>query len=277
MTTQLILLGTASPRITAERFQTSFALLIDGAVYVIDAGSGAYGRLIQALAKHGNGTAEVDLRHVFLTHLHPDHTLSLPSFIFGPYQLGRQEEINVYGPTGTQAMVDHLTEAYKVGIHELQYHGPREMPPVHVNVTEISPGLMFEDKRLKLEAIQVVHGNLEAYAFKATTADKTIFFSGDTCPVDILVEKAAGCDILIHEVYTASKLSQVPERWQWYFSKVHTSAKEVGKIAAQVKPGLLILNHQMYLGGTTDEELLQEIRDGGYTGEVVSGKDLQVF
>ncbi|MEM9777840.1 MAG: MBL fold metallo-hydrolase, partial [Chloroflexota bacterium] len=132
---------------TSEKFETSFALLIDGAVYVIDAGSGAYGRLIQALAKHGDGVAEVDLRHVFLTHLHPDHTLSLPSFIFGPYQLGRQEPISVYGPAGTQAMVDHLIEAYKVGIHELQHHGPREMPSVTVNVTEISSGIIFEDER----------------------------------------------------------------------------------------------------------------------------------
>ncbi|MEM8861760.1 MAG: MBL fold metallo-hydrolase, partial [Chloroflexota bacterium] len=103
------------------------------------------------------------------------------------------------------------------------------------------------------------------------------FFSGDTKPVDVIIEKAKCCDILVHEAYCAAGMPHVPERWQWYFPTVHTSGIEVGEVAAKVNPGLLILNHQMCFGGTTDADLIQEVRDGGFEGEVVSGQDLQLF
>ncbi|MFT5194266.1 MAG: ribonuclease BN (tRNA processing enzyme) [Cellvibrionaceae bacterium] len=277
MTTQLILLGTSSPRVTPDKVQTSFLLKVDSMLYMIDAGTGAHERLVQACAKYGDGLQSTDLSHIFLTHLHPDHTVGLPPMIISPYVIGRDDALNIYGPTGTRAMMDHILAAFKIGLDELQFHGPRDIGAVDLNITEIDEGIIYKDDRLELEAIRVVHGNLEAYAFKAVTADKTIFFSGDTCPVDILIEKAKGCDILIHEVYHGPGMAKVPGRWQEYFSRVHTSGFEVGQIANKVNPGLLILNHQMIYGGYTDADLIQEVRDGGYTGELVSGQDLQIF
>ena len=40
--------------------------------------------------------------------------------------------------------------------------------------------------------------------------------------------------------------------------------------------GLLVLYHQLFWGAT-DNDLLREIRAGGYGGRVVSGKDLDVY
>lgn len=277
MTTQLFLLGTSSPRVEPNKVQTSFLLKIDGMIYMIDAGTGAHERLVQACDKYGDGLQSIDLHHIFITHLHPDHTVGLPPMLISPYVIGREGALNIYGPKGIKMMCDHILAAFDVGLHELEFHGPRDIDPVNLDITEIDEGIIFKDERLELEAIRVVHGNLEAYAFKVVTADKTIFFSGDTCPVDILVEKAQGCDILIHEVYYGPGMARVPGRWQEYFTKVHTSGFEVGQIASKVNPGLLILNHQMVYGGFTDADLVQEVRDGGYTGELVSGQDLQIF
>lgn len=277
MTTQLILLGTSSPRIEPNKVQTSFLLKIDDKLYMIDAGSGAHERLIQACDRYGAGLQSTDLHHIFLTHLHPDHTVGLPPLMISPYVIGRKGPLHIYGPKGTRMMCDHILAAFDVGLHELEFHGPRDSGPVQLDVTEIDEGIVFQDERLTLEAIRVVHGNLEAFAFKAVTADKTIFFSGDTCPVDILVEKAKGCDILVHEAYYGPGMGAVPERWQAYFKRVHTSGFEVGQIGRQVAPKLLILNHQMIYGGFSDADLIQEVRDGGYTGELVSGQDLQLF
>lgn len=275
--TKLILLGTASPRISPDKFQTSFALMVDGAMYMIDCGSGAHERLVQACAKYGNGITAEDVKHLFLTHLHPDHTVALPSMLIAPHVLGRKGPLKIYGPVGTRAMAEHVLEAYKIGLHELQYFGPRRMPDLELDITEITEGIIFKDERIEVEAIRVVHGNLEAYAFKVITPNKTIFFSGDTCPVDILIEKAQGCDILVHEAYCEAGMASLPELWQQYFGRVHTSGTELGKIATEVKPGLLVLNHQMIYGSLTDADLIQEVRDGGYTGALVSGKDLDVF
>jgi hypothetical protein len=46
-------------------------------------------------------------------------------------------------------------------------------------------------------------------------------------------------------------------------------------LASRVRPALLVLYHQLFWGAT-DEELLSEIKER-YDGEVVSGKDLDVF
>ena len=275
--TKLILLGTASPRVTPDTYQTSFALMVDGVMYMIDCGSGAHERLVQACAKYGNGITAEDMKYLFLTHLHPDHTVDLPSMLIAPYVLGRDGPLKIYGPTGTRAMVEHVLEAYKIGLHELQYFGPRKRPNVELDITEIAEGIIFKDERIEVEAIRVVHGNLEAYAFNVITPHKTIFFSGDTCPVDILIEKAKGCDILVHEVYCQAGMVNVSKLWKDYFGRMHTSGIELGKIASQIRPGLLVLNHQMIFSGLTDADLIQEIRDAGYTGPLVSGKDLDVF
>ncbi len=277
MTTKLILLGTSSPRVEPDKVQTSFLIIVNGCLYMIDCGSGAHERLVQALAKYGDGLESIHMNHLFLTHMHPDHTLNIPSILIAPWQLGRESAVNIWGPAGTQEMVNHILEAYKIGTEELRLYGPRIREHISAPVNPITEGLFFEDENIKFEAFKVDHGNLEAYAFRATTADKVIFFSGDTCPVEVIEKEAQGCDILVMEAYCQAGMSNVPERWQWYFGKVHTSGIEVGEMAAKANPKLVVLNHQMCYSGTTDADLMQEVRDGGYAGELVSGKDLQIF
>ena len=52
-------------------------------------------------------------------------------------------------------------------------------------------------------------------------------------------------------------------------------AMELAEIATNAKPGLLILYHHLF-HGVTEDELLQEVRER-YSGDVVSGKDLEVY
>lgn len=55
----------------------------------------------------------------------------------------------------------------------------------------------------------------------------------------------------------------------------HTSATEVGDIATQARPKLLILTHQLFFG-SSDETLLAEVRSH-FAGHVVPAKDLDVY
>ena len=60
---------------------------------------------------------------------------------------------------------------------------------------------------MEVEAFKVNHGSWEnAFGYKFTTADKTIIISGDTAPSEKLIEMAKGSDILVHEVYSQSRL-----------------------------------------------------------------------
>ena len=100
--------------------------------------------------------------------------------------------------------------------------------------------------------------------------------SGDTTPVDAIATACNGCDVLMHEVYSAVKFATRPPEWQTYHKAFHTSTIELAALAAKAKPKVLVLYHQLFWGAT-DDELVQEMRRAGYEGIVVSGKDLSRY
>ena len=65
---ELVLLGTGGgPRIWAARSQPASAIIVDGIVYIVDAGNG----VTVQLAKAGIDTNAI--KSVFITHNHSDH------------------------------------------------------------------------------------------------------------------------------------------------------------------------------------------------------------
>lgn len=276
MPTNLILLGTGTPNLLPEKFQAGYAVVVDDRSYIVDCGGGVMQRISQAKENYQlEGLAWENLTRLFLTHLHPDHTTGLADFIMAPWVLGRGDTVQIFGSKGTQSLVEHLLQAYEIGIAE---HRDGLAPidnSLEIAVNEIQAGEIYRDEQVTIEAIPVSHGGLEAYAFKFVTPDKTIVISGDTCPQESLIEAAKDCDILVHEVYSAQRFKTKSEEWQKYHSTVHTSTIEVAEIANKVQPKLLVLTHQLYWG-TSDEGLLEEVREH-YESEVVSGKDLDLF
>jgi hypothetical protein len=108
--------------------------------------------------------------------------------------------------------------------------------------------------------------------------------SGDTSPTDAIVDNCHGCDILISEAYTKASFALVSSKWQRYRLAFHTSAQELGAIAAKATPGLLILYHrgnagcdqvgtEEYRDAGSEEQLLREIRQA-YGGKAVAGMTL---
>jgi ribonuclease Z len=115
-----------------------------------------------------------------------------------------------------------------------------------------------------------------AYGYRVETADRVIVISGDTRPTDAIARECDGCDVLLHEVYSAVGLPKAPPQMQRYHPTAHTSTYELGEIATKARPKLLILYHQLYLGGTSDEDLVREVRSK-YSGRVVSARDLDLY
>ncbi len=273
--TQLILLGTGTPNLEPHRFQASLAVVVDDSAYIVDCGGGTMQRLLQAFHdKDIAALAPKKLTRLFLTHLHPDHTVGLADFLIGPWVDERDETVQIYGPTGTDAMVKHLLQAYVIGIGEHQHGLAPIAHPLDVVVIEIEAGVIYQDELVAIEAFRVSHGGLDAFGFKFQTSEKTIVISGDTCPTPSLIEQAKGCDILVHEVYSAKQLKRRSMGWQAYHQKMHTSTIELAEIANKVRPKLLVLTHQLPWQ-TTLEKLREEIAEL-YNGEVVNGCDLDI-
>lgn len=275
--TQVVLLGTGTPNADPDRSGPGVAIVVNDMPYLVDFGPGVVRRAAAAARQGIKGLEVKNLKIAFATHLHSDHTLGYPDLIFTPWVLEREAPLVVYGPAGMKTMTDHLLKAYAKDI-DIRLNGlePANETGYKVVVNEIKPGVIFKDQNVTVKAFAVQHGSWQqAFGYRFETPDRVIVISGDCTPSPALIENSKGCDVLIHEVYSTAGFAKRPPVWQKYHSNFHTSSRQLAEIAKQVKPGLLILYHQLFWG-TTDEELEDEIRQF-YDGEVVSGRDLQVF
>lgn len=277
-TTQLVMLGTGTPFADPDRSGPSLAIVVNEQAYVVDCGPGVV-RRAAAIAKKNNLPALLPdrLTRLFITHLHSDHTAGYSDFIFTPAVLDRNQPLQVVGPPGTRRMTRHLLKAYSEDM-EIRIQGLEmgNAAGYRVEVKEIKQGEIYRDKNLRVEAFEVQHGSWKhALGYRFTTHDKVIVVSGDCTYSESLIAMAKGCDILVHEVYSMAGLQKREERWQKYHSTFHTSTEQLASIAQQVKPGLLVLNHQLTFGSSFDS-LLAEIGKI-YQGKVVNGADGDVF
>jgi len=274
--TEVILLGTGTPYPDPSASGPATAVVVGGRVLLFDAGPGVMRRLQAAKLSISGPEA------LFITHLHSDHTLGYPDLILTSWIMRRRAPFAVYGPRGLQRMTNHLLTAYSEDIQVRTNGLEQEVAGGYrVKVHEIRGGVVYQRDGVRVTAVPVDHGAWKhAFAYRIDTADRSILISGDTRPSETLVKAAAGIDILIHEVYSASRLR--PEDrpggkdWPRYCRRYHTSDVELGTLAARIKPKLLVLDHIVRMGAS-DEELLAGVRAGGYHGKVVIGKDLEKF
>jgi ribonuclease BN (tRNA processing enzyme) len=274
--TSIVLLGTGTPNAEPHRSGPSVAVVVGDRPYIVDCGPGVVRRATAALETGIEALRPKRLTRLFLTHLHSDHTAGYPDLILTPWVLDRKQPLAVYGPPGAEAMTEHILAAYSEDIRDrLGGLEPIEQEGYLVQAHEVEPGVVYEDSEVTVEAFPVVHGSLPSLGFKFQIPDRSIVVSGDTAPTESVVEAARGCDVLVHEVYSARGFERLPPAWRRYHSRMHTSTLELAEIASQARPGLVILYHQL-LWGTSWEELVSEIT-GRYDGEVVFGKDLEVY
>ena len=276
--TQVVILGTGTPAANPDASGPAVAIVVNGAAYLVDCGPGVVRRAAAAERKGIAALKVQNIKTVFITHLHSDHTLGYPDLIFSPWVLGRTEPLEVYGPRGLQSMTEHLEKAWEKDI-DVRTNGLGQVNKTgyQVHVHEIEPGVVYQDKNVTIRAFLVPHGSWDqAFGYRFETSDRTIVLSGDTGPTDAIAKACHGCDVLLHEVYgEATVATQTPDR-QKYFHAYHTSTGELAKEAAEAKPGLLVLYHQMYWSPATDAQLLDEVKQH-YAGKVVSARDLDVY
>ena len=104
----LITLGVqAGPPPIANKIGISSALKVGDAVYQIDCGLGSLNAFVNAGLKFDN------LKSIFITHLHTDHTVDYPSFLFsGGYTAPKNmAPVSVFGPGPAGGLPPSLASA----------------------------------------------------------------------------------------------------------------------------------------------------------------------
>lgn len=266
----VVLLGTGYPRPDPERAGPSTAVVFGETWFVVDAGRGATMRIAGTDLKYAN------LRAVFLTHLHSDHTAGLPDLFNTSWQFGRKTRpLELYGPRGTRklskAMLDFFAEDIHLRRDVLERH-PAAGATIRTHIVR-DGAVVYDDGEVKVTAFAVDHKPVRhAFGYRFDAHGQSVVVSGDMRPNAKLLRYARGADVLVLEAYLPEHFDKVdtPEvaaRLKSY----HTSAEEAGEIAAKAGVKTLVLTH---LIPANAEETFRQRASRHFKGNIVVGRDL---
>ncbi|RMD54791.1 MAG: MBL fold metallo-hydrolase [Nitrospirae bacterium] len=240
--------GTCVPSL--KRSNCSILIEFDTYKVLLDCGSGTIRRILEA------GINIRDITHIFFSHLHPDHTGGLASFLFSSkYPKEREKPLVIFGGRGFGDFYRELNRIYrdwirfdKLKIDELDTEGA-----AHIDYKEFS-----------VDSLPMNH-TPESIGIKVTSrGGKSIVYSGDTDYTENLIELSRGVDILFCE-------SALPDALK---VSGHLTPSLAGEIAKRAGVKKLVLTH--FYPECEDVDIIAECRKT-YDGELIIAEDLMVF
>src|SRR5262249_52837983 len=211
--TRLITLGTvAGPPSRPHRAQFSNLLIVNDALYVVDAGDGVTRRIAKA------GFNVRDVGTIFITHHHDDHTAGLGTLMSAAWDNQRIKPINVYGPPRTEDLVKAAVQYFTISAEIRIADGGRTIPIEQLFFGhDVGPGVIYQDPNIKVTTIENTHfafhkgaaaGKHKSYSYRFDTPGRVIVFTSDTGPFDVLVDLARGADLLVSEANSIEQRKQ---------------------------------------------------------------------
>ena len=263
----LQVLGSGGPEIDG-RASSSYVLWIDGkARALIDSGSGSM------LGFEKSGAKLEDLEAVFISHLHIDHVVDLPSYIKAGYFSRRSQRLPIYGPTGNRSfpsmreflqlsfgekglyryMSDVLTpqsDSFEIVAHDLQNQNPQHL----------------KFKTFSVDWVSVHHGIVPALAFRFVIGNKSLVISGDTSNTKgTLIGILKNTDLFVAH-------HAVSEHAHPFALSLHMNPSNIGQLSQKAGVKKLLLSHRMRRTIGKEKKSLKAIRTY-YKGKVVFAED----
>ena len=272
---RVVLLGTkGGPTPSPNRAAPATLIEVDGRAWVVDCGNGVAAQLAKA------GVPLDRIARIFVTHNHSDHMADVGTLIELAWSSGLKTPVTVHGPPPIRRIVRDQLAAFAYDIRaRIREEGRIPLAPL-VRVDErATPGVVVRDGGTTVTSCLVDHETIRpAFAYRFDTPGRSIVISGDTHYSDTLVALAKGADLLIHEaIYAPAIPGMVGENAPTladHLRRSHTSAEDVGLVAARAGVKKLVLSH-LVPGGpqVTDAMWLAAVRTN-FSGEVVVGRDL---
>jgi ribonuclease Z len=268
--TRVVLVGTGGPELTPERAGEATLVEANGQSLLFDAGRGVLDGLYRS------GIAPQKVTHVFLTHLHSDHIEGLPGLWITPwFLLGRTTRLEVWGPPGSQQMIDGMRAMFA---HDLEQrpNAKAKRESLDIVVHEIHPGLVYDQAGIRVSAIAVEHvdGN-PAFAYRIDTGDSVILLIGDCTYAGELTRLAGRFDLVVSNVAAGSEAMEKEPWLQPVLAKL-MRPEQAAKLFGETKPRLAVYSHIVKKGlpgSAGDREILRRTRMNGYKGPLLMGTD----
>jgi ribonuclease Z len=274
--TDVILTGTGYPRPHALRAGPGMLVRRGTTILQFDAGRGTAMRLAAL------DISCRDLSAVFISHHHSDHMVALPDLVLSRWTVRDRDTedspLEVVVPQGpAQRFAEHLLDNWSDEIAVRCAHTQRASRPAlncrSYTATE-SAAVIWNNADLTVAACKVHHEPVDpAMAFKVSSDEGVVVISGDTRVCDEVAELAADADVLVHEVIRRKPIENTGYS---HILDYHAESVALGRMAAEIGVPVLMLTHLIPAPDTADEEAqyVDEIRAGGYRGEIIVGQDL---
>jgi len=148
---ELVFLGTAAGVPAVDRGLPALMVVYGGRRFLIDCGEGTQRQLL------ASGLGFRRLERVLLTHGHLDHLLGLGGLAGTLALLGAARRLEVHGGKDALRALRHLLE---------DVVWPGAEPPLQIDLLPLAPGVVFEERGLRIRAFAVEHREADAFGFR---------------------------------------------------------------------------------------------------------------
>jgi ribonuclease BN (tRNA processing enzyme) len=273
----LQLLGSGGPISDDARASSGAVVWIDGkARLLMDAGGGTYLRYGEA------GARLEDLDFIGISHFHTDHVADLPAILKGAYFLSGRHDVALVGPSGNAnfpSMTAFFGRAFSRGRGAFAYLAglsggsdglQLSVHPSNVNVTSPVAAKVWQGDGVSISALGIPHGDVPALAYRIETPKGVMVLSADqNGSRKEFVDFAKGADLLMMP-------EAIDDDADAQSRFLHATPTVVGKIAAEINPKMLVLDHFMGRALNDKDKNVATIQRY-YHGPVYAGRDLSCF
>ncbi len=269
-------LGTGGSWPSPGRSLPAVAVQVDEILNLFDCGEGTQKQIMKS------NLSFMKIQNVFITHFHGDHFLGLLGMIQSMSFNGREAPLHVYGPPGAIRVMEnaiavgYYTLSFRVIVHELLPDTTYDMDRFEISTLRNDhpvPCISYclrEKEMLKIDGEKagklgipsrkleklrnegmIVHDGrtvrLEE-VLKGKRPGRKIVYTGDTRPMESMVDFASGADVFIHDTSTDSSYEPKVNEFG------HCSSRQAAEIARKASVKSFFLFH--YSPRIDDPEVL---------------------
>ena len=267
---EVVLLGTGSPIVDPNRAGPATLARAGNSTFLVDCGRGALLRLAAA------GVAVGQLDALLLTHLHSDHITDLNDVITTRWVTSfAPSPLRVFGPPGTQAVVDALLTMLRPDIgYRLAHHDDLTWEPP-VEVTELLDGPVLEVGGVSIVCAPTDHRPVHpTIGFRIDYDGRSVVLAGDTVPCEGLDRLCAGANGLVHTVIRDDLVANVGIQRLTDILDYHSSVAQAAQTAARAGVETLVLTHYVPALVPGDEDAWRALAKPHFDGRIELGDDL---
>ncbi len=282
MKTELIVTGTGFPTPDANRAGPGALVRRGDITLQFDAGRSTVQRL------SGAGVWPPKLTAFFATHHHSDHLTGLQDLVLTRWNVDRRDEsqpLPIVVPEGP--CVDFVNRMLDPWTHDLdirRQHSGRTTEPSHNLIAFPIPGPtdvveVWSEGDVRVLAGQVRHEPVSpAVGYRIETPEGVIAITGDTKVCAEVARLAEGADVLLYEAMRFSAV-RGENLGRDFVMDYHADTPLIGAQAQELQVPTLILTHLIPGPKSPEDKQLfaDEVRAGGYTGELVVADDLDSY